>query len=424
MPIRSTFGTPSSSDEAEEILGLAGVAEQMVHDHEVEAALRRVQAQLKRDRLLVEAGGRWRPGIPDPVEFIPGDVLALRSLAITTTLNQATSLLELSSIPSLADVDRTGMRRIAQVLASQVSWIASGAPYWLGVRDTIGILASRPPDPDLLATLRLPFPLVSVYFGADLAFDPRFLAWSDSMNLPERLDAAMFSEWLAQNPDQAEGDLERQIRDRGGYLTGVTMLAGPGQIGLADCVLWHVATEAIPTQADPAGLDRGRGFLLGRLSCATLASLAANLAAAVAWGGWKPPDPLPLLPEDPSSRAWRKALKTGRARRAERRGSFGAVHIFDVDRKVASAPSSEPSPEAPTRSSPVTHTRRGHWRRVRVGPREAWHHEGRWIAPTVVNPGGSVRRSVTVYRLPVPDAARAALGVGEDDPTGLPEPAT
>src|SRR6266536_3222399 len=241
MPIRSTFGTPSSSDEAEEILGLAGVAEQMVHDHEVEAALRRVQAQLKRDRLLVEAGGRWRPGIPDPVEFIPGDVLALRSLAITTTLNQPTSLLELSSIPSLADVDRTGMRRIAQVLASQVSWIASGAPYWLGVRDTIGILASRPPDPDLLATLRLPFPLVSVYFGADLAFDPRFLAWSDSMNLPERLDAAMFSEWLAQNPDLAEGDLERQIRDRGCYLTGVTMLAGAGQIGLAGCVLWHVA---------------------------------------------------------------------------------------------------------------------------------------------------------------------------------------
>jgi hypothetical protein len=358
------------------------------------------------------------------VEFIPGDVLALRLFAITSTANQATSLLELSAISSLAVADRVGMRRVAQVLASQVSWIASAAPYWLGVRDAVGILASRPPDPDLLATLRLPFPVVSVYFGADLAFDPRFLAWSDSMDLPERFEAAMYCEWLAQNPDQAEGDLERQIRDRGGYLTGLTMLAGPGQIGLADCVLWHAATEAIPTPADPAGLDRGRGFLFGRLSCATLAPLVANLAAAVAWGGWKCPDPLPPLPEDPSSRAWRKALKTGRARRAERRGSFAAVHILDVDRTVASARPVEPAAEAPARSSPVTHTRRGHWRRVRVGPRDAWHHEGRWIAPTVVNPGGPVRRSVTVYRLPVPDAARAALGVGEDDPTGLPELAT
>jgi hypothetical protein len=343
MPIRSTFGTANNSDEAEEILRLAGVAERMVPDHEVEAALRRVRAQHKRDRLLVEAGGRWRPGIPDPVEFIPGDVLALRALAITSTANQATSLLELSSIPSLAEADRTDMRRIAQVLASQVSWIASAAPYWLGVRDAVGILASRPPDPDLLAILRLPFRVVSVYFGADLAFDQRFLAWSDSMDLPERFEAALYCEWLAQNPDQAEGDLERQIRDRGGYLTGVTMLAGPGQIGLADCVLWHAAAEAMPTPADPAGFDRGRGFLVGRLSCSTLAPLVANLAAAVAWGGWKRPDPLPPLPVDPSSRAWRKALNTGRARRAERRGSFAAVHILDVDRTVASVRPAEPS---------------------------------------------------------------------------------
>ena len=49
-----------------------------------------------------------------------------------------------------------------------------------------------------------------------------------------------------------------------------------------------------------------------------------------------------------------------------------------------------------------SHVRRGHWRRVRCGPRSDWHYEVRWIPPT------SVGRSWTegsdrVYILPFPD---------------------
>ena len=48
------------------------------------------------------------------------------------------------------------------------------------------------------------------------------------------------------------------------------------------------------------------------------------------------------------------------------------------------------------------HLRRGHWRRVRVGPRSDWHYEMRWIPPTMINPYARRKDSVTVYRLNPP----------------------
>lgn len=53
-------------------------------------------------------------------------------------------------------------------------------------------------------------------------------------------------------------------------------------------------------------------------------------------------------------------------------------------------------------ASPITHRRRGHWRRQRVGPREDWYYERRLIAPIIVNPGGPSDDRLTIYRLPPP----------------------
>jgi len=49
------------------------------------------------------------------------------------------------------------------------------ATYFLPVDSAIGILASTPPTDQPVDAIRLPFPAVSIYFGADLAIDQRFI---------------------------------------------------------------------------------------------------------------------------------------------------------------------------------------------------------------------------------------------------------
>jgi hypothetical protein len=172
-----------------------------------------------------------------------------------------------------------------------------------------------------------------------------------------------------------------------------------------------VATNPDPTFTDARAKDRARGAIHGRLSRSTLAPLVTHLALAVQWGSWQQPPGQLELPPDPGSRAWRKAANTGRFRREERRGALVGVRVLDTERtrSAGRATATETS-----RASPAAHMRRGHWRRVRVGPRADWHYEGRWIPPTIVNPGGAPMPGLPIYRLPLPEAARTVLGVTND----------
>jgi hypothetical protein len=63
------------------------------------------------------------------------------------------------------------------------------ATYFLPVDSAIGILASTPPTDHLVDAIRLPFPAASIYFGADLAIDQRFIRWSDG-HLTQRPETA------------------------------------------------------------------------------------------------------------------------------------------------------------------------------------------------------------------------------------------
>jgi hypothetical protein len=56
------------------------------------------------------------------------------------------------------------------------------------------------------------------------------------------------------------------------------------------------------------------------------------------------PDPAPPLPDDaaPESRAWRKAMKAGRFRRADRRGAFAGVRVLDLATTAAPRPGPRP----------------------------------------------------------------------------------
>src|SRR4029453_10682535 len=95
------------------------------------------------------------------------------------------------------------------------------------------------------------FPAVSIYFGADLAIDQRFIRWSDG-HLTQRPETAHAMAELHPRPGEtaAPQDIVLTVRELGGYLSGVTLQADDDG-RLTDHALGIVATN--PTQ-DPTHL--------------------------------------------------------------------------------------------------------------------------------------------------------------------------
>jgi hypothetical protein len=367
-------------------------------------AIQRALGCLARDERLRQASGRWVPGRPDPEDFVPGDVAALRVGAgkpilirgWQTDTHGGTHRMMLE----LRDLRQYPMKTLDLVD------LTSAVPYFIPTTAALGVLASHPPDHDLQQRLRLPFDRVLVVFGADLQLDPHSYKWPSDypyQQLPRH-------------------SIARQVIDRGGYVSGMVLLADQaGQ--LRDDLLWIVAANPDPALPWPANLDRIRGVLRGWRSAASLAPLVTNIAAAVAWGAWQPPTtPLPL--PDPDSKQWRKAIKRGVFRRREPRGDAVGVHVLDLGRTRTHAPQ-VPDPGATTtasRNSPIPHLRGGHFRRVRVGPRNDWHYDIRWIAPTLVCGDELQGDRLVVRRLPPPPASRPAPDIPEQqavDPPSL-----
>jgi hypothetical protein len=100
-----------------------------------------------------------------------------------------------------------------------------------------------------------------------------------------------------------------------------------------------------------------------------------------------------------------KAAKRNAFRVRERRGDMIGVHVIDLQRSLTAAQNS-PQPGAESlgqHASPRPHDRRGHSRRVRIGPRDAWHYEQRWIPPVRVLGGRpQLAPPLIVRRLPAP----------------------
>jgi hypothetical protein len=139
-----------------------------------------------------------------------------------------------------------------------------------------------------------------------------------------------------------------------------------------------------------------RHAIYGFLDRSLLHYVATNLAAAVAWGQWTSPtlDDLP----DAGDPRFRDVIRSSKFRKREPDGAALGVHILDVKRTIGTRTKSN---DTGTHASPATHTRRAHWNRYRVGPRDDWHYERRFIPRTIVNPGHHDER-LTIYRLPLP----------------------
>ena len=317
--------------------------------------------QLVEDLQLIQASHRWTPGAPDPVQFTPGDVLALRYLATDPLVRQALRILHsLQDPPNTIQLRhrRTELQQRVRYSLSLAQVQLEAATYFLPVHSAINILASTPPTDHLVDAIRLPFPAVSIYFGADLAIDQRFIRWSDG-HLTQRPETAQAMAELYTRPGEtaATQDIVLTMRELGGYLSGVTLQA-EGDRRLADHPLWIVATNPTPDASQLAQHDRLRGTAAGYLPAATLRPLALNLAAAVSWGAWTPPRPPVDLPDERGSRPWRKAVNTGAFRRAERAGVYAAVRVLDLDRtsrrgRPNNAHASEPARSRPRAAGPA-----------------------------------------------------------------------
>ena len=368
------------------------------------AAVRQVIDSLLRDARLQADGGRWTPGRPDPDQFVPGDVAAIRAVASDSILVRAAAIrvdhaqaLHLRAKPS-GRLDLVGDREALVVkldadrlldqpiLASRLVDLYRAVPYFIPTTAAAAVLASRPPSQTLQQELRVPFERTLVLFGTDLELDTRAYPWPERFPYQELDRFGVVGELIA----------------RGGYLSGLVLLADEHGY-LRDDVIWLVAANPRPHDPWPASLDRIRGLVRGFRSAATLAPLVTNVAAAVAWAVWRDPPPTPDLPADPSPRQLRKALKRNSVRVRERQGALVGVRTLDLARNTARTPRAERDGPTTHRASPIPHMRSGHFRNVRVGPRNDFHYEPRWIPLTWVRGDldGADQRLV-VRRVPPP----------------------
>lgn len=160
---------------------------------------------------------------------------------------------------------------------------------------------------------------------------------------------------------------------------------------LADGVGWMIRTPPV-SQGGPDA----RYLVLGRRSDAGWSRVVDLLASIICWGDWTAPEQMTL--DVGADRSARRQIRKGKLRRLEEAGGLAGVLILDATRRAPG----RSRQSAGTHASPITHVRRGHFKRIVVGPREEQRREIRWIAPTVVNPEGVGTNKIRVYRLPAP----------------------
>lgn len=322
-----------------------------------------------RDWHIARLAGRLKPNRPMPTKLVPGDVSAIRLLSTFAMVpNARTRIGDAKMIDAKAWANTPEAFGYAQTAVN----LYEAVPYWMDLDTAIGIGSSRPPDPEILNELRLPFDAVAVFFNRPMHVEV------DEGDLP-----------------RLAGDWSQHTKHGIVPLLGVVVHARPGGVGLHDYCLF---IGALLNDGGPPTPSSGVALLPGDLSRATLQPLVANLAAAVGYGRWREPGEMPeaIIEAGDSPEGLAKAFKKGAVRsRAEPRGALTRVWVLDSN---AMTQPSRP-PQGGTHASPVAHMRRGHWRRTRVGPRDEWWYETRWIPPTVVNAGSKdeVRR-VAVYR--------------------------
>lgn len=287
----------------------------------------------------------------------------------------------------------------------------TSTPYLLDMNMAGAVLSSTPPDPDLLADLRLPNKRTLVLFERPYLLEPDSGWWTDEdkaqaerhdKDVEHLLDASGAPR--TQDMFDLRGESFATLLYRHGANIAGVLLFSDETGAMADNICWLAET------ADDHP-DGGKVQLInGNLSQSALAPLVWNIAAATSWAHWSPPDPerTARLPKDLDG--LHEAKNKGWFRRLVRNDAAHPVHVIDV------RPSTPTTPQGDNEGRTVApHPRRGHWRSVRIATRDEhgtvigdtsgeqgtdWHYEGRWVPPVYVNAGKPGTAKERVYRLP------------------------
>ena len=287
--------------------------------------------------------------------------------------------------------------------------LLSAQSYWLPPGSEAAVLRSRPPDPDDFAAVTLPYPKVIVWFAQPLGLPDGHIpdVWPQIRNAvcstnnhsrpPERCHA------VGGEPTSALA--VASVAPERCRIEGVAL--GADDDGRpTDHVGWLLRTP------NPPGRDpHYRTVVPASRSAAGWSNMLDLLTSVIAWGDWTPAGSAPAgsAPAGPNR---------GERRRRERRDSRRSAPPLPPPPRtlVLRAPrprgtDGEPAPtdtntDRPPRSSPVTHLRRGHFRRQAVGPRTEDRRVTIWIPPTVVLPDGA-HGPDRIYTLPPVEPAAA-----------------
>lgn len=353
---------------------------------------------LDRDERILKQARRWsgqpiRP--PAHGNYVPGDVAAMRVGAITHDLVERAEQ-RIERIESGEKLNIANMESRAIGLDGCIRhWLYTATPYFLPTASTVAMSSSTGLTDEDINDLRLPHEAVAIYFGGDLDIPDEVIDADTSRQLLEQRIADTVNPASGRinadsMPATIQSKADRHIAaGQAAAVCGVVLHAEPDQ-RLSDTVLWLTACPGDPVP--------NRDAVYGSLKRSLLAYIVYNLAAVVAWGQWTNPElDTPLgNTDDPS---FRRTIRTSKFRKQEAAG--GAVGVYVLDVKPSSDRTKRPT--TGTHASPIEHTRRPHWNRYRVGPRDDWHYERRHIDLTVVNPGHTDDR-VIVRRLPPPPA--------------------
>lgn len=324
---------------------------------------------------------RWDVGLPPPWPLRPGDLLMMRGGTVG-----GTDSLNTSRLPGAGTVPQL-------VLDAVPFWLPGDAAWGLAHTDV-------PDDPDSddaapWLGLRLPAPEVSAWWSPRITLD--------GIDPRPRWVSPMLSEWMGPDgrstvPVDTPAELAAvvTIGDHPANGTvddvapvGIVLLSDPETGRPSDVVVWIAACRMLGGPRDGGWLFAAIPGLRSR--CDQWRFVEA-VTAVVAWGDWVPDAPL-------------LARNRGKLRRLQMAGidlsKLGPVRVLDARRRETLG--DERTDPTSTHASPVTHIRRGHFRRQRVGPRGEGRSEVRWIQPTIVNPDGSPDARPSVLTLPEPE---------------------
>lgn len=367
--------------------------------------MRKLSRRIRLARQVLRAYDQGPPGRPaGPAGAVFSEYTALVHLLAVVVTGAVQSLME-----TAWSGDSLGMDTTADIHYGMLRAMLQAEAFWLPAHLTEAVVSSTGLSEDDVAQLRLPYDAVAVYFGAPIRVEGDHL-WADTIDQADHTPLVKLQPhyrnlakhghtWgLHNGPDAVAASADPRAQ-----AVGVVLLANDDG-SLSDRVLWLVDTPGTQIKDGEPQERNYTSIIFGSIRRSGMAQVVHNAAAMVCLGPWDLREVEGQQVRPVGARAQQRADGTD----TRHRDPLLRIRVLATERLVPAAAAEEGGAERTVRS----HLRRGHWRRQRVGPREAWMYRPAWIHPTVVNPGAQEPDTKVVCTV----RARSA-GTKRDHPT-------